>query len=262
MAFLLTSSVTYGFVFLCGVILGSFLNSWIWRTRENIRVIMGRSMCVACHRTLAWYENIPLFSFIFLRGRCRTCRAPIPRHYPTVEFCMGALLTIVFAYHMRLPVFRFEIFWRDIFFTTILLIIFVYDALYLIILPRIIWLGSVLGFGVNYFVLGFSLRSLLVGALIGSGVFLLQFVISKGRWIGGGDVRMGFMMGLWLGWPIVVVALFLSYVSGAIIGVLLLVFKKKTWQAQIPFGTFLALGTFTALFYGNELVTWYLHFLG
>lgn len=222
---------------------------------------MGRSMCVACHRTLVWYENIPVFSFIFLRGRCRTCRAPIPRHYPAVECAMGALLMMVFAYHMQFPAFRLEIFWRDIFFTTLLVIIFVYDALYLIILPKLIWLGSVVGFLVNYFVLGFSFRSLFAGALVGLGIFLLQFIVSKGRWVGGGDVRMGFMMGVWLGLPVVVAALCIAYVTGAIAGVVLLCLKKKTWQAQIPFGMFLAFGTFTALLYGNDLVVWYLHFL-
>ncbi len=218
---------------------------------------MGRSMCVHCRRTLAWYENVPIVSFLALGGKCRTCLHPIPKHYPLVEIAMGVLLTLVFAYHVSLPVFKVGLFWRDIFFTTLLVVIFVYDALYMIILPRVVWLGAVVGFVFNYFVLGIPLRSLIIGALIGGGIFLIQFIISRGRWIGGGDVRLGFMMGVWLGYPSIVVALFIAYVVGAICGVLLLAFKKKTWQAQIPFGTFLAIGTLASLYGGTHIIQWY-----
>jgi prepilin signal peptidase PulO-like enzyme (type II secretory pathway) len=261
MDFYWESSFMYGFVFFCGVILGSFLNSWIWRAWENIRIIMGRSMCINCRRPLAWYENIPLLSYAVLKGRCRTCHFPIPRHYPAVEFGMGILLLVVFTLHIHGPVFNLVTFWRDIFFTTLLVIIFVYDALYMIILPRIVWLGAIIGGVCNYFFLHQPLRSLLIGAAVGGGFFLAQFIISKGRWIGGGDVRFGFLMGIWLGFPGVVPALFIAYVTGAIVALVLLAARRKTWQAQIHFGTFLALGTFLSLCFGSQLIDWYLHFL-
>jgi prepilin signal peptidase PulO-like enzyme (type II secretory pathway) len=175
---------------------------------------------------------------------------------------MGILLTIVFAYHTQFAPFRLEIFWRDIFFTTLLLIIFVYDALYYIILPRLVWLGVVVGLVFNYGVLEASLQSLLLGAAVGGGLFLAQFVVSKGRWIGGGDVRLGVLMGVWLGWPAIMVALLIAYVVGAVVALFLVAFKKKGWQAELPFGTFLTTGTFVSLFWGQAIVQWYLQIAG
>jgi prepilin signal peptidase PulO-like enzyme (type II secretory pathway) len=94
--------------------------------------------------------------------------------------------------------------------------------------------------------------------VIGSGFFLLQFVISKGRWIGGGDIRLGFFMGAILGWPHVLTALFISYILGSFISIFLLLYRRKEWGDKIPFGTFLALGTFITMLWGPSLVNWYL----
>jgi prepilin signal peptidase PulO-like enzyme (type II secretory pathway) len=105
--------------------------------------------------------------------------------------------------------------------------------------------------------LGFSIYSLALGALIGSGFFLVQYVLSRGRWIGGGDVRLGVMMGALLGWPNILVALFVSYILGAIVAIPLLIMKKKGMKSEIPFGTFLSVGTLAALLWGNQVINWY-----
>ncbi len=190
----------YIFVFHLGLILGSFINSWIWRTRENIKIFtFSRSICVHCRRPLSWYENIPVFSFLFLRGRCRTCRKAIPWHYPLVEFFTAVALVFVFWYHVQyVNPFNSAHFLRDVFFIGLLIVIFIYDYLYQIILSRIVWPATLIGFIFNYYYLGFSFDSMLVAALAAGGFFLLQYFISKGCWIGGGDVRLGVVMGVWI----------------------------------------------------------------
>lgn len=106
--------------------------------------------------------------------------------------------------------------------------------------------------------LGYSMINLLLAAFIISGFFLVQFLISRGKWIGGGDIRLGFLMGVILGWPHGIVALFIAYFLGSIIGILLIIWGKKKFSSKIPFGTFLTAGTFIALLYGQEIIQWYL----
>jgi len=253
--------VFYLFIFLMGLALGSFLNSWIWRTRENIRISRGRSMCPHCRRQLTWYENIPVFSYVFLFGRCRTCKKSIPWHFTFVEAGTALIFTFVAWFHVNSANFVPANFLRDIIFVALLIVIFVFDALYEVILPGVVWFGAIAGFVFNYFFLHYSLQSLLIGAVFACGFFLLQYVVSKGAWIGGGDVRMGFMMGIWLGWPVVLIALGIAYIGGSIISLGLVALKKQRFSSTTPFGTYLALGTFAAMFWGQAIVNWYLGFL-
>jgi len=249
----------YAFVFVCGLLLGSFLNSWIWRTRENIRVVgKAFSMCVHCHRTLKWYEKFPLLSYLFLRGKCRTCKRPIPAQYFWVELMSAVLLTLVAYYYINTVSFSEWQLLRDVFFLTFLIVIFVYDALYGLILSRIVWPGAMIGFVVNVCYLNYSPMNLILGGIVGGGFFAAQYLASRGRWIGGGDVRLGIMMGVWLGWPLVLVAILLAYVSGAICGVGLLLSKKASRTTAIPFGIFLAVATFFTLYHGQTVLNWYL----
>ena len=100
-----------------------------------------------------------------------------------------------------------------------------------------------------------------IGAIVGGGFFLIQYMVSRGRWVGGGDIRMGVFMGVVLGWPNILFGLLLSYVIGAVFGVWLLVHKKKQLTSSVPFGTFLAIGTMVALYYGDTVVRWYISLL-
>lgn len=242
--------------------MGSFLNAWVWRTRENFKIISGRSMCLHCRRQLSWYENIPILSFLYLQGRCRTCRNPIPFHYLMVELATAFIFVLMawdnFATYAE-PSYLY--FFRNLFFAVLLIIIFIYDFLYQEILSDIVWFGGLIGLFFNLY-LNYSLTSMLLGAVVAGGFFLLQFVVSRGRWIGGGDVRMGVMMGLWLGWPVVLVALIIAYVVGSIGSVFLLVLKRKTLQSATAFGTYLALGTLVAIVWGDKLAQWYVGLLG
>ncbi len=251
----------YLFLFFLGLALGSFLNSWIWRRWENIRVTSGRSMCVHCHRQLNWWENIPFFSYVFLKGKCLTCKKAIPWFYSMVELFTAFAFVFIAWYRINFGVFTPLLFFRDIFFLTFLIIIFVFDALHRVIITRIVWLATIIGFLLNYFLFHFSLASMGLAALIAGGFFLLQYVISKGRWIGGGDIRLGIMMGVWIGWPGVLFALFVAYIFGGLVATYLLITKKKQKNSEIAFGTFLSIGTLFAIYYGEEVINWYLHLI-
>lgn len=255
----------YLFVFLTGLCLGSFLNSWMWRTRDNTRITNGRSICIHCRRQLSWWENIPLFSFMFLGGRCFTCHKKIPLHYAMVELGAALALIAIFHYHVNnlgsKDLFSEWHVLRDVLFLTILIVVFVYDYLYEEVLVRMVVMGALIGFLINLFALHYSGFSMLLGMVLAAGFFLLQYLISRGRWIGGGDIWIGAMMGLWLGWQRVLVALFLAYILGAITGVILLLFKKKRFGSTLPFGIFLAVGTFVSIYYGNDLIQWYVQML-
>ncbi len=250
----------YLIIFLLGLAVGSFLNAWIWRTRENFRITSGRSMCTVCRRKLRWYENIPVLSFLALRGRCLTCKNPIPLHYTLVEIGTAILFVFLARYSLNHPVENYLYFLRNIIFLIILIVVFVYDALYQEVLSEVVWLGSLIGLFFNIY-LGYSITSMLLGAVFISGFFMLQFAVSKGRWIGGGDVRLGVMMGLWLGWPVSLLALFIAYISGAVISLALLALKKKTLKSATPFGTYLAISTLVCIIWGNRIIDWYLGLL-
>lgn len=250
--------VIYFLVFICGLVLGSFLNSWMWRVRENIRIFSNaRSICPFCRYQLRWYENIPLLSWIGLRAHCKNCGRRIHWSYLLVELFTGLLLMFISYQFLARPHFSEWNLFRDVFFLTFLIIIFVYDCRYREVIEKVVWCGALIGLLINRYALHFTWGSLLIGALVGFGFLFLQYAASRGRWIGGGDVRLGLMLGIWLGWPNILLAFFLAYVIGAIVAAPLLIFKKVGWKYQVPFGAFLAIGALLAIYYGPPMIQWY-----
>lgn len=139
-----------------------------------------------------------------------------------------------------------------------LLIIFVYDLRYQLILDRV----SVPAMAVAVvfsLVVHRSFLSILLGGILGAGIFYVQYVLSQGRWIGGGDIRLGAVLGLALGWQLAAVALALSYFSGALVAIVLILGRRRSWSSVVPFGTFLSLGTFVTMLWGDAILQWYLH---
>lgn len=250
------------FVFIFGLIIGSFLNALIWRMKAK-KSILERSCCPKCKHILGVKDLIPLFSFFWQKGRCRYCQKKISWQYPLVEFFTGILFCFVFLKNFGIDSLSINsiILFRDLFFVSILMIIFVYDLKYGYILDKVTIPAMFVGLILNL-ILGISWQNLFLATGIGGGFFLAQFLISKGRWIGGGDIRMGALMGLFLGWPQILVALFFSYILGAIIGVGLIFLKKKKWKSEIPFGVFLAIGSIISLFFGTQILAGYLLQLG
>lgn len=246
--------VLYSLVFILGLCVGSFVLCALMRLHDKNSFIQGRSECNVCRKNLRWFELIPIVSFIFLRGRCRYCKAVIPWYYLVAELGMGVLYVWGFWFYNLYNTSTIQ-FGRDLFFITILVVIFTYDTLYKLVIPGIIGVGILGGFIFNYLILAplslFTATNLAIAVVVGGGFFLIQYLISKGRWIGGGDVYIGMLMGVWLGWPLVLVAMFISYIIGASIGVVLIAFKKKQLQSEIALGSFLTVGTLITLYFGE-----------
>ena len=263
------------FVFIFGACIGSFLNCVIYRL-EKKKKITGRSFCPHCKHTLSWQDLFPVFSFLFLKGRCRYCKAKISWQYPVVELATGIVFLII--YNLKFEIYnQFEISQflniLNLFFlfyvASALIIIFVYDLKHYIIPDKVLFPAIIITFIYQLFsnlfnsnwILNsnfkFQISNFVIAALIASGFFLVIFLISKGRAMGFGDVKLAVLMGLLLGLANVLAALFLAFFFGAIIGLILMVFKKKNLKSEIPFGPFLIIGTFMAILYGNQIVQWY-----
>jgi len=254
-------------VFIFGLIIGSFLNACIWRLNVGRSVLHGRSVCTFCDHVLAWHDLIPLLSFLHLKGLCRYCQKPISLQYPLVELATGILFAFVYFVHipsvlgsstffviphlMRDPEFFFVL--RDWFFVSILIVIFVYDFYWKQILDLVTLPAIVLSFFING-LLGVDWKSMLLAGVIGGGFFLLQYLLSKGTWIGDGDIRLGFLMGVMVGFPAILLALFMTYCVGALVAVSMMLFGKAGPKSAIPFGPFLSGATIVVLLYGEPML--------
>lgn len=258
----------YFLVFIFGLLAGSFFNVVIWRSRHGKKITLSRSACPHCHRVLGFWDLWPVLSFIFQGGRCRYCRQPISWQYPLVELATAGLFVLAtqsvlgsLTYQNILTNFEVFLFWlRQLVFFSFLLLIFIYDWRWYLIPDRFTLPAMVAALGFNLW-LGFDWWNLALGGLVGFSFFYLQYAVSRGHWIGGGDLRLGFLMGLMVGWPGVIVALTLSYFSGALVGAILLIFRRKTWQSRLPFGVFLTVATVVTLVWGERIIDWYLNLL-
>ncbi|MCK4554652.1 prepilin peptidase [Candidatus Parcubacteria bacterium] len=263
------------FIFLFGLIIGSFLNCLIWRLHQG-EGILNRSYCPKCKKQIAWYDNIPILSFIVLRGKCRYCGKAISWQYPIVELVTGALFVMAVICNLiprgiagwdlsQIANFQLLItIIRDWFLIAVMIIIFIYDLRWYLILDIITLPACAIVFILNL-IISFQCSqcaqwpNLLISGIIGGSFFLIQFIISRGKWIGGGDIRLGLLMGLALGWPKIIVAIFLAYLIGSVVGVGLLMAGKKKWGSKLPLGVFLSAATVVVLFWGERIVGWYMN---
>lgn len=253
----------YCFVFLFGLAVGSFLNCIIYRLQTKESFLKGRSHCPYCKHILSWQDLIPVLSFLILRGKCRYCKKQISWQYPLVELATGILFVLITS---ATPDVAFLTTYY-LLLTSFLIIIFVYDLKYYIIPDKVIYPAIAITFLYNLFIhfnpqilsTKFYLLNTLLAALIGSFFFLFIFLLSRGKWIGFGDVKLAFFMGLFLNFPNILVALFFAFLIGAIIGIGLVLASKKKLRSEVPFGPFLVAGTFIALFGGEKIINWYLN---
>lgn len=248
------------FIFIFGLSVGSFLNVVICRLETKESFFFSRSHCPECGAVLKWYHLIPLLSFLIQKSRCDYCQKKISWQYPLVELTTGLLFLLVFSLQFSNPV-QFSAFQAlELFYyfsiISLLIVIFVYDMKHYLIPQKVVYpaIGLVLiklavDFSNKGF--GFEVYGPLLAAFSAFGFFLLLVLASKGKWMGLGDVKLSFLMGLVLGWPNILVALFLSFFSGAIIGLILIVLGKKTMKSEIPFGPFLAASAIVVLIFGN-----------
>jgi len=248
-------------MFLLGLCIGSFLNCVIYRLEEK-KSLKGRSFCPHCKHALCWKDLFPVLSYMLLGGKCRYCKKNISWQYPAVELATGILFLLIYNLQMSLPEFTLTEFFNLLYLsyiTSVLIIIFVYDFKHYLIPDKVLF--PAIGISIFYqFFFSEHFLNHIGASIIASGFFIVIFFISKGTWMGFGDVKLAILMGLLLGVKNVLVALFLAFFFGAIISVILMVLKKKGIKSEIPFGPFLITGTFFALFYGQQIAELYVSF--
>lgn len=243
-------------VVIFGLAVGSFLNAVVYRLHQKISFMHGRSFCPWCRHELRATDLIPVVSFFMLRGRCRYCRKKISWQYPLVELTTAVVFLLLW--------WQFGITWSLLvymLYSAVLIVIFVFDLKYYLILDKVTLPAMAVAAVLSALILRIDVLSLAIGALVGGGFFWLQFVVSKGKWIGGGDIRLGLLMGLMLGFPNILVALFIAYFLGSMIGIALIAGKEKKWKSKVPFGTFLSAATVVAILVGQQIIDYYLNVL-
>jgi leader peptidase (prepilin peptidase)/N-methyltransferase len=243
---------------LFGLIVGSFLNVCIYRLPRKQSIVWPASRCTSCGRELAWFENVPVFGWLALGGRCRTCRAPVSAMYPIVETVTGILFGAAMYWYGPTPlgVVRTA-------FGCAMIVLFVIDLQHRILPNAITVPGAVIGLVISVF-LPPGWVSSLIGVLVGGG---LLFAVAEAYYrvrgvdgLGMGDVKMLAMIGAFLGWQLALVTLMLASFGGAVLGIGLVSTGRGGMQAALPFGTFLAVGAAIAAVAGDPLVTWYMGF--
>ena len=252
------TAVIVVFMLAMGLAVGSFLNVCIYRLPRHESLLYPASHCPSCGRSLSWFENLPLVSWIALGGRCRTCRARIGVQYPLVEAITAAVFVSAYFIYGWTPLLA-----ARLLFACAMIVLFVID-LHHRILPNVITLpGVVIGLVLSVF-LPPGWRSSLIGLIAGGG---LLFAIGEGYYrtrgyegLGMGDVKMLAMIGAFLGWPLMLVTLVLASFAGSVVGIGLLISRRGDMKAALPFGTFLAVGALVAAVAGNRFLDWYLTF--
>lgn len=264
---------------LLGLIFGSFVNALVWRLHEqakskkgkakqdssNLSIWKGRSMCPNCHHMLSAADLVPLFSWLALKGKCRYCRKPISWQYPLVEALTACLFifSYIFWPNPLHTAYSWVLFGFWLIFLTGFMALAVYDFRWQILPDKIVSVLTVLALIQIVILLihgplGSVLWSVVASALVGGGIFYLIFQVSQGKWIGGGDVKLGFLLGLVLanGW-LMTLAIFTASVLGTLAALPLLMSGKARRQTKIPFGPFLIIGAIIAQLFGAAIVNWY-----
>jgi len=249
---------------LLGLFVGSFLNVCIDRLPQGKSIINPPSHCSACNHKLGIHDLVPLFSYLWLRGRCRYCGAPIPLRLPVVEGATSLTFTFLyweFGLGLELGI--------SLIYACLLIIIFVIDMENQLVLDKVTYPGMTLALAFSFFWPGLEGISLLpgealgrvvsslVGGALGLAAMALPFIIYR-RGMGMGDIKLGALVGLMTGYPLVIVAILLSWITGGLVGATLLALKIKKRKDPIPFAPFLATSAMVTLLWGQAIWQWYL----
>ncbi len=249
---MLPTVMIYVIIFLYGIVIGSFLNVCIYRIPKGESIVKVRSHCMNCGYQLKWYDLVPLFSFLFLRGRCRKCKQKISVQYPVIELLNGVLYCIVFA----------------VYGVSVNALLYALLASALIALSVIDFRTYEIPVGFNIWILALGLIRIVtdyanwldyaVGFLAVSMFLLLIYFFTKGRGIGGGDIKLMAACGLLLGWKLII----LAFVLGCIIGSIVHIARMKISGAGhvLAFGPYLSVGVMIAALAGDPMIAWYLSF--
>lgn len=280
--------------FILGIVAGSFVNAAVYRIHEGMTLFRDRSICPNCKKRLRWWDNVPLLSYLVLRGKCRDCKQKISLQYPIVELVSGILFAGSFYYFFGLGQMHYTT--QDTFslvvrfvFITILLILFLYDLWYMELPDKVVLVGigiaavaDLIQIGLAYLqarsfvdssVLGKYLADpntfvytntmgvvvpLFFGLMAGLALALIFYVIvvlSKERAMGGGDIKLAVMLGLMLPWPYMISTIYVGFVLGAVVGVALVLLQRKKMHTLIPLAPFLITGVFASMFFGPQIMS-------
>lgn len=241
---------------LIGLSIGSFINALEWRLHRE-ESLLSRSYCPQCKKNIAWYDNIPLLSFIILRSRCRHCQAKISWQYPLIELLVAVLFFISFLINYQNLAAPLELLrnWLLIFtFVTI----FIYDLKYMMVPMVLVWPMIIVAIVIN-FILGITISDILFHGSIGLMFFALQYLITRGRGIGSGDIWLGLLMGVSLAQgKLLFLALVLAYFSGTIISFVLILKNRKSLKSKIALGPFLAMASIISLILGQNIIQFFI----
>ncbi len=253
--------IFYIFAFIFGAVVGSFLNVCICRLPKNESIVFPPSHCPTCDYRIPWYDNVPIISYLILRGRCRSCKARISIQYPLVEL-VNALLTL-FLFMRFGPTFAFLVLFL---FCSAMVVVTFIDLEHQIIPDAISLPGIVAGFIFSFFIPQLGWLNSLIGILVGGGSLWLVAsgyeLLTKKEGMGGGDIKLLAMMGAFLGWKAIPFIIFVSSLIGSVIGITVMLMRKKDAKLAIPFGPFLALGAVLYIFFGRQLIHLYLSLSG
>lgn len=239
------------YLFILGICVGSFLNVCIYRIPQGQSILYPPSHCTQCQRQLQIIDLIPVLSYVLLQGRCRYCGASYSSRYALVELLTGCLFIWCYTvFGIGFPLIKALIL------TSFLLIITYIDYDHQLILDKVLLYMAGAGVLIECLTPSVGLLSILTGSLAGGGLLLLIAIASKGG-MGGGDIKLATVLGIYLGAKLTLLALFLSFVIGGVVAVFILLLKRRGRRDCIPFGPFIAVGAFLSLLYGQELIRWY-----
>ena len=251
---MLAEIIFYIFIFLFGIVIGSFLNDCIYRIPKHEDIVKTRSHCMSCGYQLKWYDMFPVFSYLFLRGRCRKCHAKLSVQYPLIEAANGILYVMIVWIHGM----------------TITSILYCLLVSALLVISVIDFRTFEIPLGINIFILILGIVRVatdftcvldyVIGFLSVSVVLAILYYASKGRAIGGGDVKLMAVCGLVLGWKLVLLAFFLGCILGSVIHII----RMRAFGADrvLAMGPYLSLGVLLAVLWGNTMIQWYMGLLG
>lgn len=235
-------------LFALGLSVGSFLNVVIDRLPISKSIVKGRSNCDFCRHKLAWFDLIPVISFVSLKRKCRYCGKKISWQYPLVELTAGLLFLFAGNYNSMLIILLL-----NLMIVSGLVAIFVTDLKYRIIPDSVLIFLITVAFIFQLITKSSYIFSNMVIGLVTGLFFLMLVLITKGRGMGLGDVKYSFFMGFFLGFPKIIVAFYLSFLTGAIVSLILIMTARKKMKSTIAFGPFLVVATFVSYFYGDQL---------
>ena len=246
--------IPYIIIFIFGITIGSFLNVCIYRIPLGESIVAAPSHCMTCGRKLKWYDMVPVFSWLVLGGKCRNCKSKISVQYPIIEGVNGILYVMICAVN--------GLEWSSV--------IYCFMASALLVLSIIDWRTYEIPFGINVFlfVLGVAMTILdrgnlaehLIGMICVSGLLGILYLLTGGRAIGGGDIKLMFACGLILGWKLILLAFFLGCIIGSVVHIIRMSVKKA--GRMLAMGPYLSAGIFLAALWGNAWINWYLSLLG